>query len=136
MSLDANGDGKADSPAQIKTQYAQWRNGVTKILRQEFGPGAVLIANTAGEGADPSLNGITLESEACGSFDECRSWFSDQEEIGTQPAVSVIWTCDATTPAAVKAQCANAARYQANMSWVQVGSAWWSGDRVLCEETM
>ena len=62
MSLDANGDGKADSPAQIKTQYAQWRNGVTKILRQELGPGAVLIANTAGEGADPSLNGITLES--------------------------------------------------------------------------
>lgn len=132
MRLDVNGDGKADSQDQIKAQYKQWRNGMTKILRQELGPDAILIANTAGEGADPNLNGITLESEACSSFEECHNWFSEQEKLGTKPAMSVIWTCDATTPAEVKAQCENAAKYQANMSWVQIGSAWWSGERVLC----
>lgn len=133
MSLDVNGDGQVDSPAEIKSQYKQWRNGVTAILRQKLGPEAVMIANTAGEGADPNLNGITLESEACGSFEACRGWLSDQEKIGAKPPVSAIWTCDATTPAAKAAQCANAARYQDNMSWVQIGSAWWGGNRVLCE---
>ena len=51
---------------------------MTAILRRKLGPEAVIIANTAGEGADPNLNGITLESEACGSFDKCRGWFEDQ----------------------------------------------------------
>ena len=133
MSLDVNGDGRADSAVEIMSQYQQWRNGVTAILRQKLGPEAIMIANTAGEGADPNLNGITLESEACGSFEACRGWLSDQAKIGAKPSMSVIWTCDATTAAAVAAQCENAVRYQENMSWVQIGSAWWSGDRVLCK---
>ena len=101
MSLDVNGDGRADSAVEIMSQYQQWRNGVTAILRQKLGPEAIMIANTAGEGADPNLNGITLESEACGSFEACRGWLSDQAKIGAKPSMSVIWTCDATTPAEV-----------------------------------
>ena len=40
----------------------------------------MLIANTAGAGDDPNLNGITLEMEACLDPQECMQWFKDQEK--------------------------------------------------------
>ena len=132
LTLDANGDGKADSMPEILDQYTRWRNALTALLREELGPSTVLIANTAGPGADPNLNGITLEMEACAPDPAaCAGWFRDQEQIGAKPAVSVIWTCNVQSMPAQE-QCEKAASYQAEMPWVQVGSAWYDGPRVLC----
>ena len=34
---DTDGDGVADTPAQIQAQYVKWRNRLTAILRKELG---------------------------------------------------------------------------------------------------
>ena len=78
----------------MQAQYVKFRNGLSAILRKQLGPNAILIANTAGAGDDPNLNGITLEMEACIDPTECIKWLKDQEKIGAQPAMSIIWTCD------------------------------------------
>jgi hypothetical protein len=108
---------------------------LTARLRQELGPDAVLIGNTAGSGADENLNGITLEMEACQpDAATCAKWLREQESIGIKPALSVIWTCDVQAMPQEQ-QCRNAARFQAEMPWVQVGTAWYDGPRVLCNTT-
>jgi hypothetical protein len=132
LTLDTDGDGKQDTPQEITAQYSKWRNALTAMLRKELGPSAVLIANTAGAGADAALNGITLEMEACVDAAKCKGWFKEQEQIGAKPPMSVIWTCNIESMPE-KQQCQNAAQFQAEMPWVQVGSAWYDGPRVLCD---
>ena len=46
MDVDTNGDGHPETMEEIVSQYSQWRNALSTMLRRELGPDAVLIANT------------------------------------------------------------------------------------------
>jgi hypothetical protein len=132
LTLDSDGDGRVDSTEDIMAQYAKHRNDLAAALRASLGPTAILIANTAGAGADPNLNGITLEMESCApDMGACEGWLRDQERIGAKPPVSVIWTIGGIPALPAEVQCANAARLASEMPWVQVGSAWARGTRVI-----
>ena len=66
--FDIDGDGQADSLATMLAQWQAFRPYLFLKLREIVGPQGLLLANSGLPHApDPSLNGITLESETCNS---------------------------------------------------------------------
>jgi hypothetical protein len=63
--IDYDGDGIAESTADALKQYAAWAPAFVAGLRSALGPEAIILANAAGPNSDPSLNGLTIEMEAC-----------------------------------------------------------------------
>jgi hypothetical protein len=84
VSVDSDGDGKANSLSDIVDQYATWAPVLTRGLRAALGPDAIILANSAGELNDTAVNGLTIEMEACINITRC------QEAISASCAVAVL----------------------------------------------
>ena len=99
-SFDYDGDGLADSMADLLTEYEASRAYFTARLREVLGADAVLIGNAGGALADPALNGITLEGVGDRfPATQARSLFLAAQEVSRAPWLAVAW---ATTSASVE----------------------------------
>ena len=99
----------------------------TAGLRAALGPGAILLANTAGGVADPSLNGLTIEDEDEGNV---MAWFEAQAAVAHTPLVGVLWLKSGTP-----AECASAAQLRRMFPWLLEGTDFYDGGHVVCNHT-
>ena len=127
--FDADGDGQPDSLAEISAQNARFRPAFTAGLRVELGPDAILIANTAGGIADPSLNGLTIE-DGEGSPDKLVAWFEAQAAVAHPPQLGVVWLKSGSP-----AECASAATLRERFPWLLEGTDFYDGGHVICNRT-
>jgi hypothetical protein len=127
--FDADGDGKPDSLAAIKAQNDRYRPAFTARLRAALGPGAILIANTAGGIADPALNGLTIEDQE-GSQEKLVGWFEAQAAVAHAPPLGVLWLKSGSAT-----ECASAAKLRARLPWLLEGTDFYDGGHVVCNHT-
>jgi hypothetical protein len=133
--LDYDGDGEADNPEAVVKQYQEFGPYFVAELRKALGPSAVILANSAGPNADPNLNGLTIEMEACTDLQGCLGALKEAEGVGTKPPVSVLWLThsEAMSP---EQQCERAATIQATLGpWVQAGTDFFDGSCIVCNNT-
>ena len=135
---DVDGDGKADSAADVSGSYFAWAPAFVAMVRKRLGDGAVILANSAGSISDSSLSGITIEMEACtgdhGGPKKCANALNAQRAAtaaaGRAP-LSVLWlTHSESMPP--KAQCAAVAALQKAYPWVQAGTDFFDGSQIVC----
>ena len=98
-----------------------------------------MLANSAGSLSDSSLNGVTIEMEACvaarGGSRRCSDALAAQklasETIAGVTPLSVLWlTHSESMPA--KQQCETVAKLQQTYPWVQAGTDYFDGSHVSC----
>lgn len=136
---DIDGDGVADEPDAIYGSFFGWAPAFVASMRQKLGPSAIILANSGGSISDSSLNGVTIEMEACvaarGGSRRCEDALAAQKlASATIPGVvptSVLWlTHSETMPA--KQQCETVAKLQVKYPWVQAGTDYFDGSHVSC----
>jgi len=133
--LDFNGDSIPDTVEQVQEQYKKYGPYFVDQLRQAIGPNAYLLSNSPGANPDPNLNGLTIEMEACLDLKECTDALMESKRVGFQPPLSVLWlTHSESMPG--KQQCERAALIQSQMPWVQVGTDFFDGSHVVCNNTV
>ena len=151
-SFDIDGDGKPDTLGDLQGQYVAYKPTFSRALRRVLGDERLLIGNTgSGSGEpDPSLNGITIESENCcdgnhgvacpaGEIDTgykiCADSFLGQSLVAPEPQLSVLWhTHEYVLPPAV--QCSEMRRFQDEMPWVVEGDDFEDGSwHQVCNHT-
>jgi len=132
--LDFNGDSIPDTVEQVQEQYKKYGPYFVDQLRQAIGPNKYLLSNSPGANPDPNLNGLTIEMEACLDLKECTDALMESKRVGFQPPLSVLWlTHSESMPG--KQQCERAALIQSQMPWVQVGTDFFDGSHVVCNNT-
>jgi hypothetical protein len=136
---DFDGDGAADSLAEAAAQYAAWAPALVAALRARLGPDALLLANSAGALSDASLDGLTIEMEACLDAKSCTNAILGQAAVaaaaarGAAPA-SVFWlTHSEVMPP--QQQCAEVAAWQAAHPFILAGTDFFDGSFFVCNET-
>ena len=128
---DFNGDGLPDSPEDVVAQYKTYTPMFVQRLRDLMGPSKLIIANSAGANPDPNLNGLTIEMEACLDYDECTSALIENEQKGAKPTTSALWLTHSEAMTADE-QCQTAAKIQAQLPYVQVGTDFFDGSAIKC----
>lgn len=123
--FDADGDGLADSVAQIEAMYSRNAPRFSSALRDALGADALLIANTGGALVDSALNGITIE--ACDEEAQCARWFAAQAAVAHAPPLSVMWLKGSS-----KEECATAARLRGRFPFLLEGTDFYDGTHVVC----
>jgi len=123
--FDADGDGRADSVAQIEAMYAQNAPRFSSALRDALGARALLIANTGGALVDAALNGITIE--ACDDEAQCAEWFAAQAAVAHAPPLSVVWLKGSSAE-----ECATAALLRERFPFLLEGTDFYDGTHVVC----
>ena len=99
--FDINHDGMGDRLPSVRTQYETWRPYFTERLREELGSDVVIIGNSGGALADPSLNGITLEGVGSRfTVEEAELALSGARAATGHPFLAVLWatTVESETP--------------------------------------
>lgn len=133
--LDFNGDSKPDTPEEVTAQYKKYAPYMVQSLRQAIGPNKYILSNSAGANPDPNLNGLTIEMESCLDLKDCTKALMESKKVGFQPPLSVLWlTHSESMPA--KQQCERAALIQSELDWVQVGTDFFDGSHVVCNNTV
>jgi hypothetical protein len=123
----------ATSKADAIAMYTAWAPVLSFRLRAVLGPDAIIIGNSAGALSDPSLNGLTLEMEACASRN-CTDAALAQAEVGTKPNVGVFWLTHAESMPA-KQQCAEVKAMQKQLPWMRAGTFYFACD-VMTEDSV
>ena len=135
---DFNGDGVAETPKEALAQYTAWAPALVARLRARLGAGALMLANSAGALSDASVDGLTIEMEACLDERACTDAMLGQAAAaaaarpsgGAAPA-SVFWlTHSEVMPPAQ--QCAEVAAWQAAYSFILAGTDFFDGSTVVC----
>ena len=151
-SFDIDGDGKPDTLGDLQGQYVAFKPTFSRALRQVLGDKRLLIGNTgSGSGEpDPSLNGITIESENCcdgnhglscpageieTGYKICADSFLGQSLVAPEPQLSILWhTHEYVIPPEV--QCSEMQRFQDEMPWVVEGDDFEDGSwHQVCNNT-
>jgi len=135
---DIDGDGVAESAAEIAGSYFAWGPAFVATLRAALPPSALILANAAGALSDSSLSGVTIEMEACvttrGGARKCADALDAQRaatEAGGGTPVSVLWLTHAESMPAAK-QCQAVAALQQQYPWVQAGTDFFDGSHIVC----
>jgi hypothetical protein len=109
-------------------------------VRKVLGEDAIILANSAGGVGDPSLSGITIEMESCTGGDagirRCADALEGQKaatEAAGRDAHSVLWMTHSESMSATE-QCARVADLQQQFPWVQAGTDFFDGSRIVCAE--
>ena len=128
--FDADGDGRADSVAEIEAMYVRNAPRFSFALRNalgntSLGEHALLIANTGGALVDAALNGITIE--ACDDEAQCAEWFAAQAAVAHAPPLSVMWLKGSSPE-----ECATAARLRKRFPFLLEGTDFYDGTHVVC----
>ena len=151
-SFDIDGDGKPDTLGDLQGQYVAYKPAFSRALRSVLGPNRLLIGNTgSGSGEpDPSLNGITIESENCcdgnhglscpageieTGYKICADSYFGQSLVAQEPQLSILWhTHEYVIPPEV--QCSEMQNFQADMPWVVEGDDFEDGSwHQVCNNT-
>ena len=133
---DYNGDGQADSPKEALAQYTAWAPALVARLRSRLGPSALLLANSAGPLSDSSLDGLTIEMEACLDARACTDAMLGQAaaSAAARPGsaiASVFWLTHAEVMNASQ-QCAEVAAWQAAHPFILQGTDFFDGSHISC----
>ena len=129
-SIDVNGDGTADSIADIIAQYTNWRPYFTQRLRERM-PNTIIIGNSGGPLSDPAMNGLSLEMEYCKEVQMCIDIFEAQKAVGISPPLSILWLTHSNVIPAQQ-QCDTAKLIQNKFPWVVVGTDFFDGSHIVC----
>ena len=135
LRVDADGDGKPDSPDQLDTQWRRYKPALVASLRTALGPHALLLGNSAGAPSVAGLNGITIEMESCArNVTACEAQLEGAARIareGGLPPVALYWlTHSELVPPAT--QCKEGRAIRAKYAWVLEGNDWYDGSHVAC----
>lgn len=123
----------ATTKAGAIDMYTAWAPVLSFRLRAVLGPNAILIGNSAGALSDPSLNGVTLEMEACASRN-CTDAALAQAAVGAKPNVGVFWLTHAEAMPA-KQQCAEVRAMQKALPWMRAGTDFIDLSHIVCNAT-
>lgn len=124
------------SYAAAVEQYESWHPVLAAGLRTQLGDAAILIGNSAGAATDSSLNGLTLEMEACADPGStvCIEAALAQSYVGAKPSFGVFWLTHAETmPPAI--QCKRVAEMQRKLPWMRAGTDFIDLSHITCNET-
>lgn len=90
--FDATGDGVMDTIEDVEQQYATWRPYYTQRLRQALGNAVILVGNSGGALADPTLNGITLEGVGTRfTIPQAAAALLGQRDVSRMPFLAALW---------------------------------------------
>ena len=135
---DADGDGQADTAAEIAGMYFAWAPAFVAMMRKALGDEAIILANSAGSLSDPSLSGVTIEMEGCvgsrGGAAKCSNALNGQHVATTaanRTPLSVLWLTHSEAMSAAE-QCKQVAALQLQYPWVQAGTDFFDGSHVVC----
>ena len=133
---DFDGDGRVDTATEALAQYTAWAPALVARLRNRLGPGALLLSNSAGALSDSSLDGLTIEMEACLDVGACTNAMLGQAaaSAAARPAsapTSVFWLTHAEAMPPPQ-QCANVSAWQAAHPWILAGTDFFDGSHIVC----
>jgi hypothetical protein len=118
-------------------QYSAWAPALVARLRARLGPGALMLANSAGPLSDSNLDGITIEMEACLDVRACTDAMLGQAAAsaaaarpGSAPS-SVFWLTHAEAMPPPQ-QCNNVSAWQAAYPWILAGTDFFDGSHIVC----
>jgi hypothetical protein len=135
---DIDGDGIPDPSNVISSSYFGWGPAFVAMMRSKLGSSAIMLANSAGSLSDPSLNGLTIEMEACrggGGGAKCANALNSQKMVtalsSEKDPVSVLWLTHSNS-IPVAEQCKLLRVLQKEYPWVQAGTDYFDGSHVTC----
>jgi len=135
VQYDFNGDDVPDTPEDVQTQYKTYTPLFVQLLREYMGENLLIIANSAGANPDPNLNGLTIEMEACLDRAACEGALIESAKVGAKPSISALWLTHSEAMSAEE-QCLTAATIQSNLPFVQVGTDFFDGSSIVCNNTI
>jgi hypothetical protein len=130
--------GLATTSAAAVALYTGWSPVFTYRIRQELDarrPHAtnLIVGNSAGALSDPSLNGLTIEMEAC-VRENCTDAILAQAAVAQKPNLGVFWlTHSESMPPAE--QCARVKKMQAALPWMRAGTDFIDLSHIVCNDT-
>ena len=135
---DIDGDGQADTSAEILGSYFAWSPAFASMMRAKLGADAIILANSAGSVSDPALSGVSIEMEACvgsrGGRRKCADALTAQRvatESTGRTAASVLWLTHSESMSPAE-QCREAQQLQRTYPWVQIGTDFFDGSHIVC----
>jgi len=131
IDFDCDGDGKKNTMTEFLMQYQAWAPYVAFQLRQNLGPNAFILGNSAGALSNPDFNGITLEMEACLETKVCMDALQGQYSVHPNGALSILWLTHSEVMPPSE-QCQLVAQWQAQMPWIFAGTDYFDGSHILC----
>lgn len=131
---DFNGDNKPDTSDEVALQYAKYAPYFVQQIRKLIGDDKYIISNSAGRNPDPNLNGLTLEMEACVNITNCINALNESQSLSMKPNLSVLWLTHSEAMSA-EDQCTNVAILQNQYDFIQVGTDFFDGSHVVCNNT-
>jgi hypothetical protein len=131
---DFNGDNEADTSEDVAAQYEKYAPYFVQQIRNLIGDDKYIIANSAGRNPDPNLNGVTLEMEACVDLQKCTDALAESQQVSKKPLLSVLWLTHSEAMSS-EDQCNNVAILQHQFPFVQVGTDFFDGSHVVCNNT-
>lgn len=131
---DFNGDDQADTVDDVAAQYKEYAPYFVQQIRNLIGDDKYIIANSAGRNPDPNLNGLTLEMEACVDLQKCVDALNESKSVSKKPNLSVLWLTHSEAMTA-EDQCTNVAQLQHRFPFVQVGTDFFDGSHIVCNNT-
>jgi len=134
IDFDCDGDGKKNNMQEFLMQYQAWAPSVAFQLRQNLGPNAIILGNTAGSLSNPVFNGITLEMEACEDAKVCTDALLGQFAVteNSNAAISILWLTHSEVMPPSE-QCQLVAQWQSKMPWVFAGTDFFDGSHIVCQ---
>jgi len=131
---DFNGDNQPDTVDDAVEQYKIYAPYFVQKIRDLIGDDKYIIANSAGRNPDPNLNGLTLEMEACVDIQKCIDALEESKLVSKKPNLSVLWLTHSEAMTA-EDQCNNVATLQNQFPFVQVGTDFFDGSHIVCNNT-
>jgi hypothetical protein len=138
---DYDGDGVAETPAQVTNLYNGWAPAFVAMMRASLGDEALILANSGMANTDTSLSGLTIELEGCtaakGGEKTCGAALAGQNIAATtfgRESLSVLWLTHSESMSPEE-QCTFAENMQRRYPFVQEGTDFFDGSHIVCNST-